>query len=369
MIKRNGKIELLRFIFCAYVFLFHINKHFFDSKLGIGSFFEFFRHGNMGVEFFFILSGFLLAKSACKPINDYGGYSLGSDTVSFMKRKILAVFPAHTVAYIITFVSHCALHKILSIPGIISLMVRALPGFLFMNKVGIKFEAIISVEWYISSMLICMLIIYPLCRKYGKTFTNVIAPIAGILILGYLFHRYGGTGTASVWTGFTFKTNLRAFSLICLGTTCYSVCNRISKMSFTRFDRILLTVFEFGCFFATLIYICSDINTKYSAIIIMCMLAEVTLIFSGITFGNKLFTNKFTVFLGKLSLPFYLSQIFTFNIVKMFFLSLPTVPLILVNTAITAALSFVVLWLSAPLGKAIDRTLKRLDKHPAHIAQ
>ena len=58
----------------------------------------FFPHGSIGVEFFFVLSGFLMAKSifrrrasAASP-NEYLG---------FLAHKYTAIFPQHFVAFVI----------------------------------------------------------------------------------------------------------------------------------------------------------------------------------------------------------------------------------------------------------------------------
>lgn len=67
--QRNGKIELLRFIFCMAVLLFHCEKYVLgEPSLEKGYHLSLFCHGSMGVEFFFLVSGFLMAKSISKKI-------------------------------------------------------------------------------------------------------------------------------------------------------------------------------------------------------------------------------------------------------------------------------------------------------------
>lgn len=56
--KRNGKIELLRFTFSLVVALFHFLPQIGEPKLLSSGFFA--------VEFFFIVTGYLLAKSLSK---------------------------------------------------------------------------------------------------------------------------------------------------------------------------------------------------------------------------------------------------------------------------------------------------------------
>ena len=62
--KRNGTIDILRFLFCIGILLFHIEKYIFEEpSLKNGIHFDFFPHGSIGVEFFFLVTGWLMAKS------------------------------------------------------------------------------------------------------------------------------------------------------------------------------------------------------------------------------------------------------------------------------------------------------------------
>ena len=60
--KKNGELELLRFLFAIMILFYHTRKICpIDSGI--------FKHGYFGVEFFFILSGALMAKSIYKRRN------------------------------------------------------------------------------------------------------------------------------------------------------------------------------------------------------------------------------------------------------------------------------------------------------------
>ena len=67
--KRNGTIELLRFIFCMVVLFFHISMDIYGTDWRQISWEGIFRYGALGVEFFLITSGFFLAKSVNKYSN------------------------------------------------------------------------------------------------------------------------------------------------------------------------------------------------------------------------------------------------------------------------------------------------------------
>jgi len=66
--KRNGEIEFLRFVFAVVVVIFHFN-----SSFNLNAF----HWGRLGVEFFFMVTGVLLAMSAKKvQIGEYETFSV-----------------------------------------------------------------------------------------------------------------------------------------------------------------------------------------------------------------------------------------------------------------------------------------------------
>ena len=72
--KKNYTVELLRFIIAVYIILYH----YFSYILKGSSSPNFFMHAYMGDEFFFMISGFFLANSIIKkidnlPIQEYRG--------------------------------------------------------------------------------------------------------------------------------------------------------------------------------------------------------------------------------------------------------------------------------------------------------
>ena len=95
--KRNGKIELLRFIFCILILFFYCDVDMFEVSKNFNHGFSFFRHGYVGVEFFFIVTGYLMVKSSLskRRVNT----PIGKDTVNFLAGKVTASMPAHIPAF------------------------------------------------------------------------------------------------------------------------------------------------------------------------------------------------------------------------------------------------------------------------------
>ena len=88
--SRNGAVELLRFLFACCIAIYHAAP-FFAVDLSYKGF-KFFCNGAVGVEFFLVLSGFLMAKSAYKKALGGPSSDLGRETLSFFSKKYFSVF-------------------------------------------------------------------------------------------------------------------------------------------------------------------------------------------------------------------------------------------------------------------------------------
>ena len=66
----------------------------------------------------------------------------------------------------------------------------------------------IDPAWYISAMLLSMFILYPLLLLLRDKFTYIIAPLASIVIYGYLLFRVGNLATINPLEGSFVYTGL-----------------------------------------------------------------------------------------------------------------------------------------------------------------
>ena len=279
---RNGKIELLRFIFCMAVLLFHCEKYVLgEPSLEDGYHLSLFCHGSMGVEFFFLVSGVLMAKSMSKKIRQQTELqeTLAQESLGFLKRKITSIFPMHVMTFILAFIAY-VLANHMNYIEMMGKAVESIPSFFLIQMSGINLCSPNHITWYISCMLIAMAILYPICRKYYEFFTHYLAPLMAVLILGGCIATTGRITGVSEWTLVCYKSVLRAVCEIALGMTGFEIAQYISKQKFTYGQRIGLAIF-----------------------------ALVVLAFSGVGAGSFIFNNSLCYHLGKLSLPLYLAQL------------------------------------------------------------
>lgn len=313
MTKRNNKIELMRFVFCVCILLFHIVTvdQLWEDKLRIGPFVFFYR-GYMGVEYFFLVSGALMAKSVRSRIQKETvglaapAASIGDETLGFLWKKLQAILPYHLF--------FCLIALVLLVIGYpqnfpYNVMDQFLSLFL-LHRTGMCTSTIIGGEWYISSMLLVMALYYPFCKKYYSTFTHLVAPFAGLMILGYMQLSQGRLGGAEVLNGITYHSNLRALGEIAIGMACYEISLALSKKTFTTAQRALLSLLEALGYLATLLYICSDVHVRYEIVLFALLCVSVTLSFTqkGLLGESRLFQNQLCSFLGAISMPLYLCQ-------------------------------------------------------------
>ena len=84
--KRNGELDFFKLLFCIVVISFH-SGYFIQSENG------YFKGGSIAVDFFFVVSGVMMARNAAKKAYEE---NLGIDTFEFMKKKILCpIFMLH----------------------------------------------------------------------------------------------------------------------------------------------------------------------------------------------------------------------------------------------------------------------------------
>ncbi len=299
----NGIIGFWKFMFSLMIVVYHFNISTKTENV-------IFKYGYIGVEFFFIVSGYLLAKNALN--KERIKSSIGEETFDFIWKKIKNFFPYMIISFIITIfvnIYNNGMYKRYE-------LINSIWNLFFLQTSGIKYTSILGQTWYISAMLISMLIIYPLIRKYKKNFVYVIAPIIVIFIGGWLSHTYG---TLNGWeyTGFVYKCLLRAFFELSLGVILYEIVEKIKKIHYTKLTKIIFTLIEIVGFFSIfLITNIKDAGINYDFIMLLILSISTVMAFSEKTLFINYTNTKFFKYIEKLSFPIYLNHIWIISIVN-----------------------------------------------------
>lgn len=310
--QKNGLIELMRFLFASTVILFHIAIDIKRRKavlLNLGWFgkLTLARNGNACVEFFFLLSGLFMAKSIYDSLQKKDSQiPLGEETVLFIWNKAKRILAYYLPITLLAFLVRIILKQKFTFWELINY----LPSFIFLQRTGISAKNFIGVAWYLSSMLIAMAIIYPICKKHYNMFTMVYGPLLGILLIGFLIKETGSLGKVTKWMGFTYKSNLRALAGVSLGTACYEIGRRLQQIEFKTSARVKFTLLGFIAYIIPFLYFYSNISGKSAGIIVLfqCVAIAITYGEAGILCHKGVFQKKLFYYLGRISLPMYLFQ-------------------------------------------------------------
>ena len=298
---RNGKIELMRFICAIIIVLYH-----FDDAMDKR---RFFASGSLAVEFFFILSGYLMMAYIDRQNNTQAGYNLGKETFQFLGRKVKALYPEVLIAYIIGFVVRCMAEN-KSFSGGVWLAVDSIWEVALLRQTGLALKGINPVTWYISTMLMSMAIYYPLLRKYKEMMSHILIPLASLLVLGWLCQNYTSPLDPSKWLGWAFKGAVRGFGEIGMGVVCYQLTKAFSKLHLTMVGKATVTFLEPVAYGLYIAYMYSMSGSKQSWIVIPLLVLGIGISFSGQTLTHRLLDGSFTTLLGKISFPLYLGHFY-----------------------------------------------------------
>ena len=307
--SRNAIIEFLRFIFASFIIFFHAGADagVLNQRYSIwgGVEVSFFKFGYLGVEFFFVVSGFLMAKAVNK-VSGMACNNLGYETARFLHHKVKAIMPVYCVACV--FVSS----YFLLYGKDISFLYERIPSIFLLQRTGVVEKEFIGLAWYLSSMIIGMAIIYPILRKHYELYTMCIGPVIGVLVIGYLIHETGYLGGVSDWLGITYKCNYRAIAELSLGTTCYEISRRaLQKQDRKRSSRFAWSVITIIVLGIVLFNICGTDRRYNDGIILLLICLFVVTVFGkmGLISSSKhIIESKLLCYLGKLSMPLFLFQ-------------------------------------------------------------
>lgn len=297
--KRNHQIDLWRFVFSMIIVIHHSRNLLGDDQCK-------FLGGSLAVEFFFLVSGYLMMASIEKQKERTDSIAL--DTVSFIKKKWCGFYPEVLVAWCISFFFAMFAQRA-DVQTVISLFASGfLEGFL-LYATGLVATSTNIATWYLSSMLLCMAILYPLIRKYPKAMKYYVMPLCALLLWGWMRAEDRTTRNPTYWMGLTYKGNIRALCELQLGAVLYCINQKFKNVNFTKFGKLILTIIEWGCYVAAILYMYFRVASRKDILFITLLCIAVLITFSGKAFyaRGKTLGTVFTV-LGKFSFPLYLSH-------------------------------------------------------------
>lgn len=298
--KRNGFLDFLKFIFAIIIVIGHG-----DTVYGVLLPDRIIPLASFAVEFFFIASGAMLLRSIEKQSKDKSKNTIGTDTFNFMKHKIKGLLPNYYVAWVVLFIMMSIGD---SFKNIIFSFFKAIPELLLIRMSGMPTQSFNGNTWYISAMLLALLIIYPLIRKNKDFFIKYIAPVTVIFGVGFITHNYHSVLVIEEWTGFVYYGLIRGIVEICIGCIAYELSTKLKKIKFTKTGKMIFTFVEMFLYIGTITMLFSYGFRHYCFVLLVFLMIAVCITLSDVSYSKNIFSYKIFNWLGEYSYSLYLGH-------------------------------------------------------------
>jgi len=299
--QRNGEIELARFLVALVIVNYHSG-----SLPGCP---QLFGYGQIGVEFFFLLSGLLMAASIRKkenlPISSFR--EVNRETAHFLWRKLSSFYPELFVSCVLGCIFFAYVHHADPIIMTVGKTLRTfVTDMCLLGTSGFGKDGINDVVWYLASMMLSMSVLYPLYRWMGL---NTIFPAICLVLLSPFFM---GGGDKTEIAFLLSRENIRAFCEIVLGASLFPVVMAARRFDLRPWMRACLTLVKMGCYAIFLIHAVMSIprNGGGNGLILIALVLIIGLSFSRVGLDANLYQHRLIFWLGRLSLPLFLSHLF-----------------------------------------------------------
>lgn len=299
--QRNGMIDLMRFILTLCVAVTHLVNAHLVPQLSV------LRGGTMSVEFFFVLSGFMLAASASRADKTIPTWS---STWTMMKRKVASIYPA----WILMMAVECFRRQDFAFRPLkfLEMIQESASSFLMATTLGLTDNISIPYSWYIPVMLLCTLMLWPILLKWGKTFAYTWAPIIALFGCAYMFHDFNKLWVRTdAWLGFTYPSVVRGLAEMSLGVAAYEISMKLKELfsgKLTKTGRWVFTVLEVAPILYALKFVTTRVPAQNMLMVLLCFAVFIAVSYAGLSYTGKVVKGPFWGWLGKVSLSVYLAQ-------------------------------------------------------------
>ena len=358
--QRNNIIELGRFVYSLLVVGYHIQLSYDEEDKSVDPF----ECGALAVEYYFFLSGYFLARSLEKLSLD-NKMSFIKKYYTFMKNKIKALLTVHFIAIIaILIIIACCDKK--------NFVNKLLPGItsIFLVQMAVVYhgnfeKALIVPEWYLSSMIICMLIMVPIFLAFRKLMKGVfvVLILLGVLaIFAVIF---------ILITNMKLKPNMvfdmRAWGEMNLSMFSYYLSLYIEKQTYSNGINILLKIVEIVAYCIPVILGIIPISANNEPIC-MSITGACAFVAIFITFskkGNIIKSEKANYifgYLGRISLPIYIFHPVIIDLIDYVWIPCPKYAKYLIVFFSALALALLYRIIADFLNKKIEERKKRKEE-------
>ena len=292
--KRNGYIDIIKFLFAIIIFEFHVGTGIFPG-------------GRLAVEGFFMISGYFMmctiAKNRCPADN------LGVSTVRFLANKYKALFYYLFPSVIISYIVSC----VQSNKTMRDALVR-LPLTFFdivpLRVAGYEGSYTIGISWYLSAMFIALGFLYPLAKKHRQNFTLTVCPLLTLLFYGLLSNRFEHLAVATEFLEASIINGglIRGLAGCSAGVVLYEITNRLKDKTFKVSSKALFTLIEIAGFAFAYYLMHNHPKSQYDFVAVFVIFGLLLIGIGQLSFSSTIFSGGWTKPLGTASLLIVLNH-------------------------------------------------------------
>lgn len=302
--KKNSRIasvEFWRFFFTVLVCWYHLEIFFTTGKL--------FPSGTGAVEFFFVLSGFLLALSAGhhfekhpEPLTPKEASAMAAQ---FIWKKVKAIFPVLVMVLI--------LHIAINGGGYgrkdwLDAALNSEWDLLFMVGTPFGYQngmCPIVPLWFLTALFIAGYVYcYMLYRNFH--FTLFLAPLIGVVLYSYFTLNSSLTLDFYVKMGFLTAGTVKAFAEMALGMSMYRLCAHLQTKKLKPVWGVLLTIlmlFAIYRYFALTVKVSTGMD-NFRRIVYILIIILLSFLNQDVLTG--ILNNRVSRMLGSISMTMYI---------------------------------------------------------------
>lgn len=273
--------------------------------------------GYIGVEFFFIVTGFFLAKKVDKQrkIEEKNApriEQLLKDSWKEILHRYRVIFPYLLISTILGLaVNSYALQW--DVQNHILFCFKLLPyDFLLLQNYGIQSPSMVGVIWYLTAMMLAVWLIYPIMRRAYEMFMY-IAPFVSVFLTGIIIVNCGTLDSPNTFLfGWANTGFMRAISAISVGAVVYYLSRKVEKIYVGKAGTVVLTVLELAgyAWVGDFIFAPKEENIYYDVMAVLVIATSFLIAMSQKTLLWGKFDNTICIFLGKITVPIFLCHFY-----------------------------------------------------------
>jgi len=299
--KRATSIELIRFVVAIVVMLYHFFTIYIAGN-GLVPFAYIF------VEYFFLLSGFFMMKHIAERTDSM-------NPAAYVLHKAISFYPVFIVAFAIQFVLFVYMNHLGSPSEVLGGLFHFKWEALLLQTAGFipnpqfNSDYLLGQAWYLSAMLLALLIAYPLAKYLRKWYLTLVCPLVIMFVYSYIIQTLGTMNIGNEYLGVIMSAVLRGLAGTCVGSLCYVGYARLKEHPLQR--KKTAALIEIGCYagLVGLFFIPDSADDADSLFFIIVFALLIVFGFANQTPVSKFLNThgrKLLTYLGSLSLYLYL---------------------------------------------------------------